>query len=231
MFAPVLRESTPHLYLSAMFQTPTNSPLCKLWIDHLQKHVSAISGHPAHWPAEIHTLYGHTDCIISVTYSPDGRDIVSGSQDNTIRVWNATTAQCVAGPFQVYTTHVICVAYSSDWRHIASGSQDNIIRVWNATTGQCVAGPFQGHTDWVTSVAYSSSGIHIVSGSWDNTIRVWNATTGQCVIGPFQGHTGVLALLPIHLMAAPLPLALGTPQSGCRMQPLVSVWQAHSKGT
>jgi len=172
-----------------MPQTPTSSPLCKLWVKHLQNHVSVASGHPASWPAEVHTLHGHTDSVTSIAHSPDGTHIISGSWDKMIRVWNATTGQCVAGPFQGHTHYVTSVAYSPDGTHIVSGSWDKTIRVWNATTGQCVAGPFQGHTDDVISVAYTPDGTHIVSGSGDSTIRVWNATTGQCVAGPFQGHT------------------------------------------
>jgi WD40 repeat protein len=192
VFAPVLRESTPHLYLSAMPQTPSSSSLCKLWVDHLLKHASVTSGHPASWPAEVHTLHGHTDDVNSVAYSPDGTHIVSGSEDNTIRVWNAITGQSVAGPFQGHTNVVTSVAYSPDGTHIVSGSKDNTIRIWNAITGWSMAGPFQGHTDYVSSVSYSPDGTHIVSGSWDNTIRVWNATTGQSVADPFQGHTSVV---------------------------------------
>ena len=189
MFAPVIRECTPHIYLSAMPQTPSSSPLCKLWTEHLEKHGSVTSGHPSNWPADVYTLQGHINAVSSVAYSPDGRHIVSGSWDNTIRVWNATTGQCVAGPFQGHTREVNSVAYSPDGRHIVSGSIDKTIRVWDATTGQCVTGPFQGHTHWVNSVVYSPDGRNIVSGSYDNTIRVWDATTGQCVTGPFQGHT------------------------------------------
>ncbi|KAF8548063.1 hypothetical protein OG21DRAFT_1607113 [Imleria badia] len=147
VFAPVLRECTPHMYLSAMPQTPSSSSLCKVWSNHLEKHGSLTSGHRANWPAEVHTLQGHTASVYSVAYSPDGRHIVSGSYDKTIRVWNATTGQCVAGPFT--------------------------IMVWNATTGQCVAGPFEGHIDLVYSVAYSPDGRHIVSGSSDKSIKVW----------------------------------------------------------
>jgi WD40 repeat protein len=118
-----------------MPQTPSSSPLCKLWVDHLLKHVSVTSGHPASWPAEVHTLHGHTDWVSSVAYSPDGTHIVSGSHDKTIRVWNATTGQSVAGPFQGHTSSVSSVAYSPDGTHIVSGSRDNTIRVWNASTG------------------------------------------------------------------------------------------------
>jgi len=158
-----------------MPQTPTSSPLCKVWVKHLQKHVSVASGHPASWPAEIHTLHGHTEWVTSVAYSPEGTHIVSGSWDRTIRVWNATTGQCVAGPLQGHTSSVTSIAYSPDGTYIVSGSWDNTIRVWNATTGQCVAGPFQGHTDYVTSVAYSPDGTHIVSGSYDCSVKVWKA--------------------------------------------------------
>ena len=173
-----------------MPQTPSSSPLCQLWAKHLQKHAySIISRHLGSWPVEVHSLYGHTAAVASVVYSPDGSHIVSGSVDKTIRVWNVTTGQCVAGPFQGHTEMVTSVAYSPDGSHIVSGSLDKTIRVWNATTGQCVANLFQGHTENVTSIAYSPSGNHIVSGSDDKTIRVWNATTGQCVAGPFQGHT------------------------------------------
>ena len=156
-----------------MPQTPSSSPLCKLWIDHLEKHGSVTSGHLANWPADVHTLQGHTSYVSSVAYSPDGRHIVSGSDDKTIRVWNATTGQCVAGPFQGHTEWVNSVAYSPDGKHIVSGSWDSTIRVWNATTGQCVAGPFQGDTHWIRSVAYSPDGRYIVSGSADKSIKVW----------------------------------------------------------
>ncbi|KAF8132077.1 hypothetical protein EV363DRAFT_1583662 [Boletus edulis] len=188
VFAPVLRESTPHLYLSAMPQTPSSSPLCGLWFDHLQKHVSATSGLPTNWSAEVQILQGHTLNVVSVAYSSDGTHIVSCAGDQTIRVWNATTGQSVGGPFQGLMDYVTSVAYSPDDTHIVSGLWNKTIVVWNAATGQPVSDPFEGHTDVVTSVVYSSDGIHIASGSNDKTIRVWNVTTGQCVAGPFQGH-------------------------------------------
>jgi WD40 repeat protein len=64
-----------------------------------------ITGQPTNWPSEIHILQGQTGPVHSGTH------IVSGSQDNTIRVWNATTGQLVAGPFQGYTDPVWSVAY------------------------------------------------------------------------------------------------------------------------
>jgi WD40 repeat protein len=124
--------------------------------------------------------------VRSVAFSQDGRRIVSGSDDNTIRVWDAATGDVVAGPLQG-PDWVRSVAFSQDGRHVVSGYVT--ICVWDAETGDVVVGPLRGHTDRVSSVAFSQDGRHIVSGSGDKTIRVWDAKTGDVVAGPLQGHT------------------------------------------
>ena len=120
---------------------------------------------------------GHTDPVRSVAFSPDGRHIVSGSEDQTIRVWNAMTGETAAGPFTGHRDWVTSVAFSPNGRHIVSGSYDRTIRVWNAMTGETAAGPFTGHTDPVRSVA--PDGRHIVSGSDDQTIRMSRVTIAK----------------------------------------------------
>jgi WD40 repeat protein len=101
-------------------------------------HDGRDSGRPFHWT--------HSS-VNSVAFSPDGQHIVSGSNDRTIRVWNAMTGETAAGPFTGHT------AWSTLWhsRQMASTSSqvqmDRTIRVWNAMTGETVAGPFTGHTD------------------------------------------------------------------------------------
>ncbi|KAG6377914.1 WD40-repeat-containing domain protein [Boletus reticuloceps] len=193
LFAPIISESAPHLYLSAMPQTPSSSPLCQLWVNHLQNHLSVTSGHLASWPVEMHTLQGHTNHVTSIAYSPDGAHIVSGSRDKTIRVWNPITGQCVATLPEVNTISVTSVAYSPDGNYIVAGSES--IRIWDANTGQHVAGPFQGHRHLITAVAYSPGGSCVVSGSMDKMIRIWDADTGLCVAGPLEGHTDVVRSL------------------------------------
>jgi WD40 repeat protein len=111
-----------------------------------------------------------------VAFSPDGQHIISGSEDKTIRMWNAMTGETVVGPFTGHTCSVTSVAFSPDGRLIVSGSDDQTTRVWNTTTGETVAGPFTGHTDLVNSVAFSPDGQHIASASFDRTIRVSNIT-------------------------------------------------------
>ena len=72
-------------------------------------------------------LIGNTDDVFSVAYSPDGQHIVSGSNEGTIRVWNAMTGEIVAGPFTGDTSAVESVAFSPDGQYIASGSVDRTV--------------------------------------------------------------------------------------------------------
>ena len=118
--------------------------------------------------------------MTSVSFSGDGKLIVSGSGDRTVRVWNAVTGTCLQ-TLEGHTEDVISVSFSGDGKLIVSGSDDRTVRVWNAVSGECVLGPLEGHTDWVTSVSFSGDGKLIVSGSGDRTVRVWNAVSGECV--------------------------------------------------
>src|SRR6266481_2793005 len=76
---------------------------------------------------------GHADGVRSVAFSRDGQHIVSGSDDRTIRVWNAMTGETAAGPFTGHAHGVRSVAISRDGHHIVSGSDDRTIRVSNIT--------------------------------------------------------------------------------------------------
>jgi WD40 repeat protein len=111
-------------------------------------------GQLSHWPVLEMTIEAHNEWVFCVAFSPDGRRIASASDDRTIRVWDATTGQIVAGPLTGHTDSVRSVAFSPDGEGIASASEDRTIRVWDITTGQVVADPFTGHTDSVTPVAF-----------------------------------------------------------------------------
>ena len=129
----------------------------------------------------------------SVAYSPDGRHITSGSDDRTIRIWDAETGTPVGNPLKEHTNWVLSVAYSPDGRYIISGSSDFTIRIWDAETSTVVGNPIEGHTGAVLSVAYSPDGRHIISGSDDRTIRIWHAETGTAVGNPLKGHAGAVS--------------------------------------
>ncbi|KAG8739561.1 hypothetical protein FRC10_005450 [Ceratobasidium sp. 414] len=132
---------------------------------------------------------GHTNRVGSVAYSPDGVNNASGSDDETVRIWDAQTGQPVGQPLNGHASDVNSAAYSPDGAYIASGCDDKTVRIWDAQTGQPVGQPLNGHMGGVNSVAYSPDGAYIASGSDDKTVRIWDAQAGQPVGQPLNGHT------------------------------------------
>ena len=99
----------------------------------------------------------------SVSYSPDGQTLASGSLNNTIRMWDVSTGQQKA-LLEGHTENVKSVSFSPDGETLASGSSDETIRMWDVSTGQQKA-VLEGHTDFVHSVSYSPDGQTLASGS------------------------------------------------------------------
>ena len=131
-----------------------------------------IVGAPINLTMDATSGTSFSEAIWSSAYRPDGQHFVSGSQDNTLRIWNAKSSKQIR-ILHGHTGPVWSVAYSPDGRRIISGSEDSTVRVWNAETGKLIGSPLQGHTLDVYSVAYSPDGNRIVSSSKDQTVRVW----------------------------------------------------------
>ena len=123
--------------------------------------------------------------IYSIVFSPDGKILAGGSEDNTIRLWNPTTGQYLT-TFRGHSGEVNSVAFSADGETLASGSNDDTIKLWNSN-GEFRA-TLSGHADDVRTVAFSPDGKILASGSEDNTIQLWNPTTAKH-IATLEGHT------------------------------------------
>ncbi|KAJ7127610.1 WD40 repeat-like protein [Mycena epipterygia] len=188
-FAPIVAQSVPHIYLSALSFTPRGSAIAKQFSALFPQTLMFQNTSGDEWPTIQKVLRGHRNLVYSVDFSPDGSRIASGSVDRTVCIWDAETGVLLAGPFEGHTNDVASVNFSPDGSCIASGSHDNTVRVWDTQTGALVAGPFEGHTGSVNSVNFSTDGGRIASGSDDNTVQIWNAHTGARVAGPFEGHT------------------------------------------
>ena len=189
--AAALCTTISHLLEATPIARPTqySSPGLSLETLSIARPTPDISHTHPSTPSQNLIIRGHTDKIWCAMFSFDGKRLVSGSDDRTIRVWDAQTGNPVLGPLKMHTDSVFSVAFSPNGRRIASGSGDNEILVWHALTGKMVAGPFKGHTGIILSICFSPDGKRIASGSSDQTIRIWDAETGNPLVGPLSGHT------------------------------------------
>jgi WD40 repeat protein len=90
-FASPISQSTPHIYLSALPFVPVDSTLSKHYLPKYQQTLSIQIGGERDWPTIQNIMVEHTDWVRAVSFSPDGAHIVSGSDDRTIRIWDAQT--------------------------------------------------------------------------------------------------------------------------------------------
>ena len=124
-------------------------------------------------------LVGHQQEVYSLDFSRDGRLIISGSVDNTIRIWGLD-----GGCHRVLTisdndnsqhSSVTSVTISPDATLVAAGNLDTIVRIWDVATGTLLK-RLRGHEDGIYSVAFTSDGKGLVSGSLDKSVKYWDVT-------------------------------------------------------
>ncbi|KAI9595853.1 WD40-repeat-containing domain protein [Syncephalis fuscata] len=124
-------------------------------------------------------LPGHAEGIYCVQFDED--KIISGSRDNTIRLWDMATSACVQ-TLTGHTASVLCLQY--DKQILVSGGSDAIAIIWNMKTGQRIH-TLTGHTDSVLNLCFDHR--FIVTCSKDRTIRVW-ARNNYRLIHMLEGH-------------------------------------------
>jgi WD40 repeat protein len=123
------------------------------------------------------TINAHTDWVRCLSFTPDGDQLVSGSFDKTISVWQLDTGTAI----HTLTNHlkgVFALAVSADGKLLASGSWDEVIKLWNLETGTLLKNLTQ-HQASVRSLAISPDSKTLVSGSFDQTIILWSLPDGN----------------------------------------------------
>ena len=113
---------------------------------------------------------GHLAAVTSVAWSPDGCKIVSGSYDNTLKIWNVETGEYIE-TLSGHTHYVRSVSWSPDGNLIASGSDDRVLRIWNPNDRSHI--PLTGHEGWIYCVSWSADGTRLLSGDSLGNLILW----------------------------------------------------------
>jgi WD40 repeat protein len=147
-------------------------------------------------PALVRDFTGHTGAVMACAVTPDGRHVVSASNDRTLKVWELGSGHAVA-TLEPHTYPVTACAVTPDGRHVVSASTDRTLKVWELASG-CPVATLQGHTASVTACAVTPDGRHVVSGSNDRTLKVWEQVSGRPV-ATLQGHTASVTACAVTL--------------------------------
>ena len=147
--------------------------------------------------------------VDSVSFSPDGTTLASGSSDYTVKLWDVATHTNIA-TLEGHTSAVLSVVFSPDGTLLASGSYDDTVKLWDVATKQNIAILGGGHRDGVSSVSFSPDGKTLASGSYDETVKLWDMSPYITPIRPPESLTGdvnqdgVVNILDLVLVASNL---------------------------
>jgi WD40 repeat protein len=139
-------------------------------------------------------LVGHTGPVEAVAFLPDGCRAISGSYDNTLRLWELATGENLR-TLEGHAGSVTAVAVLADGRRALSGSYDNTLRLWDLASGETMR-TFKGHAGSVNAVAVLADGSRAISGSSDTTLRLWDLATGE-TMRTLEGHAGSVTAVAV----------------------------------
>ncbi|NDH05463.1 hypothetical protein EBX93_05990 [bacterium] len=190
----------------AGFFLPTPSLSCLYrWLPAILAGMMVVSwceGQSPSLPNPSSILKGHNETIYSLVFSPNGKQVVTGSFDKTIKVWDAVTGKeirTLTGP-QGHKQMVLSVAVNPDGSLIASGSSDNNANIWDYPMSDPIKSWNLG--DVVHSVVSTPDGTKAAAGLKDGSIRLWKVTDPKESFKEpvvLKGHQGpVLSLLFVN---------------------------------
>lgn len=141
---------------------------------------------------QIKVQLGHSEPINSAVFSPDGKYIASGGNDNCVKLWDVKTSKEIY-TLKNHSKKVTSVKFSPDGKYIASGSEDKTIVLVDVIT-QKVIRRFKDHDSRILSIDFSPDGTQIISGFSDGTLILFNVQNGNTIKKYFTQDTDINAV-------------------------------------
>ncbi|MBK7337852.1 MAG: WD40 repeat domain-containing protein [Saprospirales bacterium] len=129
---------------------------------------------------------GHSNVVRSVAFNPNGDKIITTSDDETVKVWDANSGQCIL-TLQGHSDVVRSAVFNPNGDKIITTSDDKTAKVWDVNSGQCLS-TFQCESASILIGAFHANRDRIITASNNNTAKIWDANSRQC-IGTLQGHS------------------------------------------
>jgi WD40 repeat protein/class 3 adenylate cyclase/tRNA A-37 threonylcarbamoyl transferase component Bud32 len=116
--------------------------------------------------------------VVAVAFSPDGRLLATGSQEERAQLWDVATQERVGLAMDVPDEAVLAVAFSPDGSRLATGGVFGVVRLWDVGTQIAAAPPLTGHLGPVVGVAYDPGGRFLATTSLFGDTRLWDPASG-----------------------------------------------------
>lgn len=142
---------------------------------------------PAPAKPELIVQTGHFGDVVVVKYSPNGSFIASGSEDNTVKLWDVTTGKVVR-TLVAHRGYITALDFSASGDMLVTAAKDNTIRIWDVRKGTEVRS-LPGHSFYASAVAFSPTNNIIASCSIDKTVKLWDIRIGKEIPIPITGLT------------------------------------------
>ena len=215
-----IARSAPHIYLSALPFTGKGSLVRQYFAPQCAGVISAETfGIADHGEGLTMILTGHKDYVTSISYSLDGLNLASGSDDRTVRVWDTRTGEETMSAIHVDHGFVLAIAFVLCDRAIAVCSSDGLMRIRDISTGHDLQYWLCDVTTRVTRVSFSPDRTLVASVSWDGKVQIRSVSNGDKISvlrGPISRPTKISFSCNDRLAAAFLD------------PPVIRIWISHT---
>lgn len=140
-------------------------------------------------------IEGHTDHVCGLVMTPDSKQVVSGSLDKTIKVWDLSSGELLY-TMKENSGRVGALAMAPDGQQVISGHPDGTVKVWDLSSGGLLR-TIAGNSS-VIALAMAPNGQQVVSGHGDGTVKVWDLSAGRLIhiLGEHSSWIHTVAVTP-----------------------------------